>query len=148
MAKKSLQQKGTKTKRGFNPRSIAALKKTAIKPGEVRNPNGGRTHNPLVKAFNKINQDNYREALQHVLDSDESTLDDFCDDPAVSSMTKLIAVSMREAIRLKDFGLLERITERLFGKVPDQLDLTAKTKATSVDRNVLKEALKELKDEF
>lgn len=114
----------------------------------MRNPNGGRTHNPLVKAFIKVEQQHYREALQEVLDGDSKKLNALCKDPSVSSMKKLIAVSMRDAIKNTNFHLLERITERLFGKVPEDINLTAKTKATSVDKDAVKAALKELKDEF
>lgn len=137
-----------KKRPGPTAKSLANLK--PAKKGEPsRNPLGAGAHNHLVRAFNKVHQENFREALEQVLDSDPFELDEMCARiPGSKSLRRLIAIAMRNAINTGDYGLVERIADRLFGKVADKLNLTATSQVTTVDKQILKAAIDELESEI
>lgn len=135
-----------KVRRKLTAKELANLK--PIKKGEVRNPNGARTHNPLLRAFKNLHQDSFREVLHEVLESDDKKLDALCaPTDGNPSLRRLIAKAMQNAISHGEYGLVERITERLFGKVPDQLNLKSDNLNTSINYTEIQilEAIKKIK---
>jgi len=136
-----------KTKRTQkNPRALANLK--PAKKGEVRNPEGSRSHNPIIKAFNKLHQEHFRSALSEALLSDPEELDKLAARvPGNPSIKRLIARALRNAIRNGEYGLLDRMADRLFGKVADVLNVNEQPKKVSVDKAELAKAVDELEND-
>lgn len=57
--------------------------------------------------------------------------------PTSPSFTRLVANAMSNAIESGNYDLVERIADRLIGKVPDKIDLTANTKSESTSHTEL-----------
>lgn len=147
MSKRQLHTNPTK-KRNITAKQRANL--IPAKKGEVRNPNGGRTHNPALKAFRNFTQDAFREVLEIVMRAPGHELQALIDDPNTPSLHMLIAVSFQDAIKNKSFGLVERIADRIIGKLPENHNITSTTDANVkvgiFDGDMLRSALNKLKD--
>jgi hypothetical protein len=117
-----------------NKNSLANLR--PIKKGEVRNPNGARTHNPITKALQKLTIETYREVIELVLTGNVDALRDMVKDPKTPAIQVGIATSFMNAIKRGDYGIIERIAERIIGKIPEQLNVNNNT---NMNLNVLDE---------
>lgn len=114
-----------KKKRIVSAKSLANLRPQ--KAGEPsHNPEGGRVHNPLIKALKNITNDIFREVLETVLISDEQALEEL-QHPKQPSLKRLVAKAMENAIRVGDYGLVERIAERLVGPITKSIDINSKS---------------------
>lgn len=135
-----------KVRRQLSAKELANLK--PAKKGEVRNPEGARSHNPLIKAFNKLHQEHFRNALHEALLADPTQLDAMAArSEGNPSVRRLIARSLRQAIRNNEFGLLERIADRIFGKVPDVLINQEAPKKVAVDKAEVARVVDELEND-
>ena len=118
------------------------------KKGEIRNPEGGRAHNPITKALKKITIESYREIIETILKGNLEELRAIAADPKTPALQVGIAVAFMNAIKKGDYQVIERIAERIVGKIPDELNVIANTN-TNVTINTLdKDKLKAALDKF
>src|SRR5271165_5666722 len=109
------------------------------------NPNGRPPLNPAQKALKNLTIETYREVIELVLTGNLQALKDMAQHPDTPAIQVGVATSFMKAIKNGDYGVIERIAERIVGKIPDHLvlDSTARTEHTiNLDR--LKLALQKL----
>ena len=103
----------------MSAKSLANLKPAA--KGDVRNPLGGNSHNPLTRALKRVTQDSYCEALSIAFERQEDELEKFVNNPETPMLQKFVAKAMLSAFKRGDFAFVERIADRLIGKVSDNM---------------------------
>lgn len=117
----------TKKKKGL-PKAAEPYK---FKPGQSGNPNGGRAHNPITKALKNLTVETYREVIELVLTGNVDALKEMMADPKTSALQVGVATAFLKAIRTGDYAVIERIAERIVGKIPDELNVNAKNLNTT-----------------
>lgn len=89
-----------------------------IKKGEVRNPKGVSGYKPEFRGIRQITNDMLRDVIDAALSSDKETLEKIIKNPDTPMLKLGVAKCLYEAIRTGDWATLERIFERIIGKVP------------------------------
>jgi hypothetical protein len=117
-------------------------KHSQFKPGNNANPIGAKAHNPAVRALKQITIESYREIIELVMTKNIKTLKEVINHPDTSAVQVGVAKAFLKAIRNGDYGVIERIAERIVGKIPDQLNVNSNQKFDPV---VLRAAMLELK---
>lgn len=135
-----------------NPSPKSPPKHGQIKKGEVRNPKGigGVNHNPLIKALRKVTLESYREIVELVLTSDVQAIKKIAENPKSTGLQVGIAVAFLKAIKNGDYTVIERIAERIVGKIPDEIKiapLSVNQKVSIIDKTALAKAILELEEE-
>lgn len=135
-----------------NPNPKPPPKHGQIKKGEVRNPTGvgGVHHNPLIKALRKVTLESYREIIELVMTSDIAAIKKIAENPKSTGLQVGISVAFLKAIKNGDYAVIERIAERIVGKIPDEIKIqpmSINQKVTVIDRAALAKALLELEEE-
>lgn len=133
-----------------NPNPKPPPKHGQIKKGEVRNPRGGNAHNPALKALRKLTIDSYRQIIELVVSCDLEAIKKIASDPESTGLQVGIAVAFLKAIKNGDYTVIERIAERIIGKIPEQITinpLTVNARVTHIDPAKLKAAMDELDKE-
>lgn len=123
-----------KRKTNVTPKQLANLR--PIKKGEVRNPEGGRAVSPLVRALQKFSRKAFTEVLEAVLSGDDKQLKEFMK-PTQPALYRLCATAMVDAIKGGNYSLVERMTERLIGKIPDKIEVDANTRNQNISHTEL-----------
>lgn len=136
-------QKETKKKKAMTPAQLANLR--PIKPGEVRNPEGGRAHNPILRAMRNLTIKEFREVIELALTSNTDAVQDMLKDKESSAIQAGIAACILKAIGRGDWGTLEQIVSRLVGKLPDKLEVVSQntTILCLEDKELVGQLLKE-----
>ena len=136
-----------KKKRIQNAKQLANLR-PPIKKGEVLNPEGARAHNPALRALKKLTIEAFREVIEMILTGTRQDLQNMIDDPATPNVKVAIAGAFQKAIEHRDYEIVERLAERLVGKIPEVINVTKQTDLRAViastDRTELKIALAEI----
>ncbi len=104
-----------------HPNSIAALK--PIKPGEVRNPEGARAHDPIKKELKKFTQKYMRDTIEVAFTGNIAALQAIVKNPNSPAFQVGLAKALANAITRGDWGTLESIAQRVVGKIPDRIHL-------------------------
>lgn len=119
------------------------------KKGEIRNPEGGRSHNPAIRALRNLTLEQYREVIEKVLTGNVAELQAMIKNPRTTAIQVGVAACFLKAIKDGDFHIIEKIAERIVGKVPDVLNVNSKnaTVVAKVDQAKLKAALEALEDD-
>jgi hypothetical protein len=119
------------------------------KKGESGNPEGGRRHNPVVRALRNLTVEVYREVIEVVCKEDWDELERMSEDRTLPAIQVGVARAFLFALRAGDYATIERIAERIVGKIPDELNVNAKNLniGATLDPEKLRLALKKLKDE-
>jgi hypothetical protein len=125
-----------------------AAEKYKFKKGVSGNPNGARAHNPAVKALKKLTLETYREVVELVLTGNLTDLKAMAEDPATPAVQVGIATAFMKAIKEGDYGVIERIAERIIGKIPDELKVTSNNVNANLNATIDKEKLKAAYDEL
>jgi len=131
-------------------RPAEQLKPYHFKPGQSGNPEGARKHNPIRKALANLTVDTYRKVIEAVLTGNMDNLKDIITDPNTPAIQVGVARAFVKAIEAGDYGVIERIAERIVGKIPDELNVRSVNQNANmnaqVDPEKLKAALAQLKD--
>lgn len=125
-------------------------KHSQFQKGKSGNPEGSRAHNPALKALKKITIESYREIIELVMTSDVRAIKAIAEDPKSTGLQVGIAVAFLKAIKNGDYTVIERIAERIVGKIPDEIKIqpmTINQKVTVIDRAALARAMAELNQE-
>lgn len=125
------------------------LKPFHFKKGQSGNPEGGRIQNPVTRALRKLTIDTYREVIELVLTSNIKALKALIENPTTSAVQVGVATAFLKAIKNGDYAVIERIAERIVGKIPDELNVRSKSDTTlNLSKEALKAALKEIEKEL
>lgn len=93
--------------------------KTRIKKGEIRNPTGKGGLTPIKREVRKLTVEAYREIIDLVITNDIDQLQEIIRDKSQPALKVAIAACFATAIKKGDIATVERIIERIIGKVPD-----------------------------
>lgn len=112
--------------------------------GRSGNPEGGRAHNPALRALKKLTIETYREAIEQVMTGNLAQLQDTIKNPESTALQVGIATAFLKAIKNGDYAVVERIAERIVGKIPDELNVKNTTAMTvkTIDQAKVAEAYK------
>lgn len=102
------------------------------KKGDIRNPRGGQAHNPLVKAIKNLTVDSYREVVEIIMTENIEAIRAIIEDPKSPAFKVGIATSLMKAIKNGDYHVIERIAERIIGKIPETLNVNTNYHANIV----------------
>ncbi len=113
------------------------------------NPHGARLHNPVTKALKSLTIETYRECIEKVCTGNIAALQDMIKDPSVSALQVGIATAFVKALQAGDYATIERIAERIVGKIPDELNVHSKnlTLHSEIDPEKIKAALAKLESD-
>ncbi len=122
-----------------------------FKKGQSGNPQGGRLHNPIQRALKNLTVESYRQCIEAVCTGNLAHLKAMVEDPSVSALQVGIARAFLKAMQAGDYAVIERIAERIVGKIPDELkvsssNVNANLNAT-IDKEKLKAALEQLEQD-
>lgn len=119
-----------------------------FKPGQVANPLGANAHNPLLKALRKLTVKTFQEVVELTLTSNLEGLQKIAKDPKSTSLQVGVATSMLRAIKNGDYSVIERIAERIIGKLPDRVIVDSLGQVNlKIEKDQIKEAVKALEDD-
>lgn len=93
-------------------------KTTQFKPGNNANPLGANAHDPVAKALRKITKETLNEVIELALNANTSELNRIYQDPETPALKKILCGVIADACKDKTLSSLERLLERLIGKVP------------------------------
>jgi hypothetical protein len=113
-----------------------------IKKGEVRNPEGSRSHNPAVKALKKLTLETYREVIELVLTGNLASLKALAENPDTPAIQVGVATAFMKAITAGDYNVIEQIASRIVGKIPDEINVNSKNVNANLNASIDKEKLK------
>lgn len=124
-------------------------KHTQFKKGQSGNPEGGRLHNPITKALKNLTVESYREVIEKVCTGNIAELQRMIEDPSTSALQVGVARAFVKAMQAGDYQTIERIAERIVGKIPDELNVISKNmnaniNSKPVDRKEVIDILKKL----
>ncbi len=122
-----------------------------FKPGVSGNPKGRPPLNPIQRALKELTVETYRKVIETVCTGNIDNLRQMVEDPRTSALQVGVATAFMKALKAGDYATIERIAERIVGKIPDELKVSsANTNTnlnTSIDKSKLKAALAELENE-
>lgn len=98
---------------------------TQFKKGNKIGAAGGRAHNPITKALKNLTIETYREVINVVLTGDIEQLLEMSRSKTIPAIQVGVAVAFVKAIERGDYAVIERIAERIVGKIPDELKVTS-----------------------
>lgn len=127
------------------------LEKHKFKPGQSGNPEGGRLHDPVTKALKKLTVETYREVIEMVLTNDLLSLKKLAEDPKTPAIQVGVATTFMKAIQRGDYDVIERIAERIVGKIPEEINVRSQNLNANlnarIDKTELRAALKEIEED-
>lgn len=111
-------------KKKMSPKQLANLR-PPIKKGEVRNPNGAKTHKGPKSMFLKLTKEMFAEMINAVTNGTVADLKAIAENPESTALQVALATSMVKMINKGDYTQLELMLQRVIGKVRDELDVTS-----------------------
>lgn len=116
--------------------------------GKSGNPNGRPKLSKEARELRDLTLESYREVIKIVFSGNIDDLKAIVTDPTAQVVRVAIATSVLTAIKKGDYGVIERIAERVIGKIPDVLNVNSKNFnadiSAAVDPAKLKAALDKL----
>ncbi len=92
-----------------------------IKKGEVRNPNGAKTHKAY--RFNQLTREEVNKIVTIVATRNVKELQEIIHDPDSSALYVAYAACMVRLINKGDVDGIETLIQRVVGKVKDEVDM-------------------------
>lgn len=124
-----------------------------FKPGQSGNPKG-RPKNPIPDALKKLTNQSLRRVIRIVVKGNKDQIEKLINNPDTSMLELAVANSFVKAVAKGDYQTVEHILQRVLGKVPDRLiadfkskNINVNSKPVKIDKEVMKEAWKELNEE-
>ena len=124
-----------------------------FRPGQSGNPKGRPKLTPEQRELRKLTIETYKEVIELVLTGNLKELKEMAEDPSTPAIQVGIAMSFMKAIKAGDYTVIERIAERIVGKIPDLVHVTSQnntninTKVAIIDRDLLKKALTDIESD-
>lgn len=113
-----------------------------FKPGVSGNPKGRPPLNPIQRALKNLTIASYREVIEAVCTGNLDNLKDMMENPKTSALQVGVARAFMKAIQAGDYSVIERIAERIVGKIPDELNVTSTNRNANLNANIDQEKLK------
>ncbi len=113
-----------------------------FKKGKSGNPLGGKLHNPAARALARLTVDTYREVIELVLTCNLAALKQLAEHPDTPAIQVGVAAAFMKAIKSGDYAVIERIAERIVGKIPDELNVNSTNLNANLNAQIDKEKLK------
>jgi hypothetical protein len=105
-----------------------------IKKGEVRNPLGGKTQNPVLNAMRRLTQEDLADVGQMILAGEFESIKEIAENPKGHNALKAIFCSVfNKAHEKGDMQSLNLFLDRVVGKVKDKVDVTITAKMSDED---------------
>jgi len=129
----------------YKPKEASLRNLKPAQKGEVRNPEGARSHNPA----RRLSLELYREIIELALTGNIDSLKKVAEDPKTSVIQVGLAYALIKAVKDGDWDTQERITARILGKIPDHININSQNHTTlaTIDEAKMKEVLKKLEEE-
>lgn len=124
------------------------LDKHVFKKGQSGNPEGGRAHNPAIKALGKLTLETYREVIELVLKGKLTDLKKMIEDPNTPAIQVGVATAFLKAIKNGDYNVIEQIASRIVGKIPDEINLNSRNVNANLNATIDKVKLKAAYEEL
>jgi hypothetical protein len=105
--------------KGKSPNSLKNLK--PIKKGQIMNPEGARSHNPIKKELKKFTNSYLVSVIELAVMGNLQGLAAVVKNPDSPAIQVGIAKALHKAIENGDWGTLESIVQRVVGKIPDRV---------------------------
>lgn len=128
------------------------LKPHQFKPGQTGNPSG-RPPNPIKNALKKLTGQSLQRIIKAVVKGNIDEVQRIAQDPNSSGIEVAVAACFIKAVKQGDWSTVERMIERIVGKIPDKL-LVESTSTTTIDatikvvpREIAIQAFREIEDE-
>jgi hypothetical protein len=123
-----------------------------FKPGVSGNPKGRPPLNPIQRALKNLTIQTYRDVIEEVCTGNLDNLKAIADNPKSSALQAGIAIAFAKALKAGDYATIERIAERIVGKIPDELNINSKNLNANlnapIDEKKLKAVLEKLESDF
>jgi hypothetical protein len=135
-----------------NAKLTPKMKAAQFKKGQSGNPKGFK-QNPPIRALKNFTIDTYREVIELVLKGNLRELKAMIEDPTTSAIQVGVATAFMVAIKKGDHVVMERIAERIVGKIPDVVNVNAINNSkvavtvSAINPAMLKEELAKLEAE-
>lgn len=114
------------------------LPKNAIphqwKPGQTGNP-GGRPPNPIPNVLRKMTNQQLVRIIKAVVKGNIDEIKRIAKDPMSSGMEVAVAMCFSKAAERGDWNTIEKMLERIVGKVPDKLIVDSVNKNLNANLN-------------
>lgn len=123
------------------------MKATQFKPGQTGNPNGRPPLTKGQRVLRDLTLPIYTDVLKAVLMGNLTEIKAMITDPESPGIRIGVATAFLKAIKDGDYAVIERIAERIIGKIPDTLNITSSNVSNTViaiDETLLKAALAKL----
>lgn len=134
-------------RRGGNP-----PEEYRFKPGQSGNSKG-RPLNPIKNALRKLTVQQYRRIIKSCVKGNLDELKRVIKNPLSSALEVGIAACYVKAVETGDYSTIEKMLERVVGKVPEEINVNSKNQNLNlnvnkkIDSTLVKEAIKELEGE-
>lgn len=125
-------------KRGLPPKA----EPYKFKPGQSGNPKGRPPLNPIQRALKNLTVETYRDVIQAVCTGNLDNLKAMVEDPSISALQVGVARAFLKAMQAGDYAVIERIAERIVGKIPDELKVSSSNVNANLNATIDKEKLK------
>jgi len=111
------------TKKKMTEKQLANLK--SIKKGEVRNPIGANAHKGPASMFKKLTKEMFVEMINAATTGTVADLKKIAEGSNSTALQVALSTCLIKIINKGDYDQLERMLQRVIGKVPDELDVTS-----------------------
>jgi len=133
------------------PKTTKHLGKHQFKPGVSGNPSG-RPKNPIPKALRDMSEKGVQEVIAAVCAGNLDQLQEIIESPETPALQVGYAKALVRAIKEGDVEIIERLLQRVIGKVPDYLNVQSTNLNANLNAVVPEEkvraAMKKLQEEF
>lgn len=107
-------------RKGMTASQLANLR--PIVKGEVRNPNGGRTHNKELRSVKALTQVEIAEVGGLILNNDVAALEEIIANPKSSVFKIWVCKISLKALERSDVNTLSILLDRIVGKVKEHVE--------------------------
>lgn len=104
------------------PKTAKHLAKFKFKKGQSGNPKG-KIANPAIRALRKLTIKEFRECIEAALSGNIDELRNLAEDTKGTALQMGIARAFLKAIKSGDYTIIEKIAERIIGKIPDEVKI-------------------------
>ena len=92
--------------------------------GQIANPLGGAAHDPLKRELKRITNVMFCDVIDALLRGNLEALSLIANDTSAPALKVGVARAIFNAAKTGDWSTLEKIIERIVGKLPDKVEVT------------------------
>lgn len=112
------------------PKQLANLR--PAKKGEIRNPLGARSHDPIRKQLKRLTGDALLDIINMILQNESAGLKKIMDDPKETAIRRIAAKHVHDAIKSGSWGAIEPLIIRACGKPKETIEIQGDIHSTLV----------------